>query len=140
MRTVLNFLRDNSWCKAILNWFFKFIKLQNNIYNILRSYQISFLSLLRKHDTMQGLDKHFLEVWLSDMLSTTLLLCLCRLNCFRLSVTLWTIAHQAPLSRRFSRQESWKAFPCLFPQDLSWPRDRARISYFSCINRQVLYH
>ena len=52
----------------------------------------------------------------------------------------WTVACQAPLSRRFSRQESWNAFPCLFPQDLSWPRDRARISYFSCINRQVLYH
>ena len=34
------------------------------------------------------------------------------------SVTLWTIAHQAPLSMRFSRKEYWSGFPCPPPGDL----------------------
>ena len=38
-----------------------------------------------------------------------------RLSCFsrvRLFVTLWTIAHQAPLAIGFSRQEYWSGLPC----------------------------
>ena len=30
----------------------------------------------------------------------------------RLLVTPWTVAHQAPLSMGFSRQEYWSGFPC----------------------------
>ena len=37
---------------------------------------------------------------------------LSRFSCVRLFVTLWTIAHQAPLSMEFSRQECWSEFPC----------------------------
>ena len=33
-------------------------------------------------------------------------------------VTLLTIAHQAPLSMEFSRQEYWRGFPCSPPKDL----------------------
>ena len=36
-------------------------------------------------------------------------------------VTLWTVAHQAPLSRGFSRQEYWTGLPCPPPGDLSDP-------------------
>ena len=36
-------------------------------------------------------------------------------------VTLWTIAHQAPLSMGFSRQEYWSGLPCLPPGDLPNP-------------------
>ena len=36
----------------------------------------------------------------------------------RLLVTLWTIAHQAPLSMGFSRQEYWSGLPCPPPGDL----------------------
>ena len=38
----------------------------------------------------------------------------CMLSCFsrvQLFVTLWTIAHQAPLSMGFSRQEYWSGLP-----------------------------
>ena len=31
------------------------------------------------------------------------------------SVTLWTVAHQAPLSMGFSRQEYWSGLPCSHP-------------------------
>ena len=43
------------------------------------------------------------------------------LNCFspvQLFVTPWTVAHQAPLSMQFSRQESWSGLPCPPPGDL----------------------
>ena len=38
-----------------------------------------------------------------------------------LFATLWTIAHQAPLSMGFSRQESWGGLPCHPPRDLPDP-------------------
>ena len=38
-----------------------------------------------------------------------------------LSETLWTVAHQAPLSIRFSRQEYWSGLPCLPPGNLPNP-------------------
>ena len=34
---------------------------------------------------------------------------------------LWTVAHQAPLSMGFSRQEDWSGLPCLPPGDLPNP-------------------
>ena len=37
------------------------------------------------------------------------------------SATLWTVAHQAPLFRGFSRQEYWSGLPCPSPGDLSNP-------------------
>ena len=45
----------------------------------------------------------------------------CVLSCFsrvRLSATLWTVALQAPLSMKFSRQECWSWFPCPSPGDI----------------------
>ena len=33
------------------------------------------------------------------------------LGCVQLHATLWTIAHQAPLSKGFSRQEYWSGLP-----------------------------
>ena len=35
------------------------------------------------------------------------------LNCVCLFDTLWSVAHQVPLSMRFSRQEYWRGLPCL---------------------------
>ena len=37
------------------------------------------------------------------------------------SVTLWTVAHQAPLSMGFSRQEYWSGLPSPPPGDLPNP-------------------
>ena len=50
--------------------------------------------------------------------------CPCVLSCFvrdRLFATLWTVAHHAPLSMGFSRQEYWSGLPCSPPGDLSNP-------------------
>ena len=45
----------------------------------------------------------------------------CMLSCFshvQFRVTLWTIAHEAPLSMGFPRQEYWSELPCPLPGDL----------------------
>ena len=47
---------------------------------------------------------------------------LCRFRRVRLSATLWTVAHQAPLCMGFSRQEYWRRFPRPSPGDLPGPR------------------
>ena len=49
---------------------------------------------------------------------------MCVLSHFRcawLSATLWTIAHQVPLSMGFSRQVYWSGLPCPPPGDLPNP-------------------
>ena len=46
------------------------------------------------------------------------------LSCFnhvQLCATLWTVAHQAPLSMGFSRQEYWSGLPFSFPEDFLNP-------------------
>ena len=50
-----------------------------------------------------------------------LLLLLSHFSCVRFCVTLWTAAHQAPLSMGFSRQEYWSGLPCPPPGDLPDP-------------------
>ena len=54
-----------------------------------------------------------------------------------LFVTPWTVAHQAPLSMGFSRQEYWSGLPFFSPGESSQPRDWTRISR---TGRQSLYH
>ena len=49
--------------------------------------------------------------------------CICVCVCTVVSdfVTLWTVAHQAPLSMEFSRQEYWSQLPFPTPGDLPDP-------------------
>ena len=55
-------------------------------------------------------------------------------------VTPWTVAHQAPLSLGFSRQEYWSGLPFSSPGGSSPPRHQTCIFCISCIGRRVLYH
>ena len=43
------------------------------------------------------------------------------LSCVQIFVTLWTVAHQAPLSRGFSRQDYWSELSFPAPGDLPDP-------------------
>ena len=43
------------------------------------------------------------------------------LSCVRLFAVTWTIAHQAPLSMEFFRQEYWSGLPFPTPGDLPDP-------------------
>ena len=52
-------------------------------------------------------------------------------------VTPWTVAHQAPPSVGFSRQEYWSGLPFPPPGESSRPRDRTCIP---CMCKWILYH
>ena len=58
---------------------------------------------------------------------------LSRFSCFWLSVTLWTVALQAPLSMGFYRQEYWSGLPFSPPGDLPDPEIKL-VSCISCIS------
>ena len=45
-------------------------------------------------------------------------ICACVLSRVQLFATSWTVACQAPLSKRFSMQELWSGLPCPTPGDL----------------------
>ena len=47
--------------------------------------------------------------------------CVCVLSHVQLFATLWTVAHQDPLSMGFSRQEYWSGLPFPTPGNLSEP-------------------
>ena len=53
------------------------------------------------------------------------------------SVTPWTIAHQAPLSMGFPRQEDCSGLPFPSPGDLPDPGIESAVS---CTGRQIPYH
>ena len=46
---------------------------------------------------------------------------LCSSSCAQLFLTSWTVAHQAPLSMEFSRQEYWSGLSHSSPGDLPCP-------------------
>ena len=86
-----------------------------------------------------------LRHWWLNLISILSCVHACSLSCFshvRLSVTLWTVAHQAPLSMGFSRQEYWSGLPCPPPGDLPEPEIEpvSLMSLVSCIGRWVLYN
>ena len=57
----------------------------------------------------------------------------CCFSCARLFEIAWTVARQALLSMRFSRQEYWRGMPSPSPGESSRPRDGTRISCIACI-------
>ena len=60
-----------------------------------------------------------LEIWRSEVKS---------LSRVQLFATPWTVAHQAPPSMGFSRQEYWSRVAISFSRRSSWPRDWTRVS------------
>ena len=78
--------------------------------------------------TVHGVAKY--QTWLSDFHFTSFKSC-------QTFCDLWPIAHQAPLSMSFSRQEYWSGLPFPPPGESSWLRDQC---WVSCIGRQTLYH
>ena len=58
------------------------------------------------------------------------------LSCLQLFVTPWTVAHQAPPSMEFSRQEYWSGLP--FPSPGIFPTQGSNPGLLHC--RQMLYH
>ena len=60
---------------------------------------------------------------------SSILVCVCLLSCFshvQLFATLWTVAHQAPLSMGFSSQGYWSGMPFPSPGNLLDPEIKPR--------------
>ena len=68
--------------------------------------------------------------------------CFCRLSCVRHFGTSWTVAHPAPLSMEFSRQEYWRGLPHptrgflpnpgIVPIFLHWQADSLSLCHPKC--------
>ena len=72
-----------------------------------------------------------LHLWVYNALLISLrCTVLSRFSCVRLFVTLWTIAHQAPLFMDFSRQEYWGGLSFPSPGDLPTQGSNLRLLYF----------
>ena len=56
------------------------------------------------------------------------------------SVSPWTVAHQAPLSMEFSRQEYWRGLPFPTPGDLPDPAIKTASSAFPALASRFFYH
>ena len=73
-----------------------------------------------------------------------LYVCVCMLSHFsrvQLCETVWTVAHQAPLSMGFSRPEFWSGLPCPPTSgDLPDAGIEPASLKSACIGRWVLYH
>ena len=54
-------------------------------------------------------------------------------SCIQLFATPWTVAHKAPPSMGFSRQEYWSGLPFSSSRRSSWYQDRTQVSSISCI-------
>ena len=57
----------------------------------------------------------------------------CVLSQVRLFATLWTVAHQAPLSMEFSRQEYWNGLPFPTPGDFPDPGIKPMVLVFPAL-------
>ena len=64
----------------------------------------------------------------------------CALSRVRIFVTLWTAAHQAPLSRGFSRQEDWSRLPFPTPGDLPNLEIKLICPMFPTLAGRFFYH
>ena len=61
-------------------------------------------------------------------------------SCFWLCMTLWTAAHQAPLSMGFSRPKYWSGLSFPSPGNLPDPAIESESLTSTCLGRQALYH
>ena len=86
-------------------------KVMSLLFNMLSRLVITFLPR----------SKHLLISWLQSPSAVILWLKVKSLSHVRLFVTPWTVAHQAPLSMGFSRQEYWSGLPFPSPGDLPDP-------------------
>ena len=85
--------------------------------------------------------------FLVNFLSPNNMVCVCVCVCVwshfsrvQLFATLWTVAHQAPQSTGYSRQEYWSGLSCPSSGDLTNPGTEPMSVMSPALGRWVLYH
>ena len=79
----------------------------------------SLYATLQRSVTVQNISVFILDIGKVIQLYPCMLSCF---SCVRFFATLQTVAHQAPVSMGFSRQEHWSGLPCPPPGGLPHPR------------------
>ena len=102
-------------------WSFSFNISLSNEHSELISFRMDWLDLLAVQGTLKSLLQHHSSkasiLWRSAFFTVQLshpyrVVCVCEsLSRVRLFAAPWTVAHQAPLSVGFSRQEYWSGLP-----------------------------
>ena len=82
---------------------------------------VTFISVCAPHASFLCCQCCITLAWQSQPSIWSSWLCVWSLIHFRLFATLWTVAHQAPLSMRFFRQEYWSGLPYSSPGSLPNP-------------------
>ena len=109
------------------DWSFSFSISPSNEYSGLISFRIDWLDLLAVQGTLKSLFQHHSSkasiLWCSAFFIVQLSQPYMKvkvksLSHVRLFATLWTVAHQAPQSMEFFRQEYWSGLPFPSPEDL----------------------
>ena len=99
-----------------------------------------FLSTMRsvKKLAMKCHMKHILRLF--QLKFFCVCVCVCTPSRLTLCHPMDYIAHQAPLSMEFSRQEYWSGVVISSCRGSYQTRDQTHISSVSCIGRRILYH
>ena len=101
-------------------WSFSFTISPSNEHSGLISFRMDWLDLLAVQGPLKNLLQHHSSK-ASVLQCSTESLKVNLLSCVRLVTTPWTVAHQAPPSMGFSRQEYWSGLPFPSPGDLPDP-------------------
>ena len=109
----------NTWIKSV---FLRYGKLDEHKHN----YHPCDTQRKARHTSAQGTPVHGAECFFPERVNGHVLWSkrarvLSRFSRVQLFATLWTTAHQAPLSMEFSRQEYWSGLLCPSPGDLPDP-------------------
>ena len=102
-----------------------FCLLNKNCYPVFLSFFYNY-SEAKKKERCEDIWK--IKTYICVCVRVCVCVCVCMLrhfNCVWLFATLWTVAHQIPLSIGFSRQEYWSALPFPSPGDLPDPGIKA---------------
>jgi len=99
----------------------------------------SYVIFIKSHHLIRSdCNPSFQPIWIFSSLCATNVMHVCAksLSHVWLFATLWTIAHQAPLSMGFSRQEHWSGLPCppqaIIILGLNFMILRFQCSYYTC--------
>ena len=109
-------------------WSFSFNIIPSKEIPGLISFRMDWLDLLAVQGTLKGLHQHHNSKASILWQSSLSLWKVKSLSHVRLFATSWTVAHQAPPSMGFSRQEYWSGLPFPSPGESSRPRDGTQVS------------
>ena len=107
-----------SYPQPPLLYLITFMVIPHGLYHSIRNHNFMIISEMSFYSWFSQIRTQT-DIWLLGLLKGKVKVK--SLNRVRLFATRWTVAHQAPPSMGFSRQEYWSGLPCPSPEDLPDP-------------------